>query len=73
MQFEAVGAVAVGHLRFEVGGQVDDVDGVERAFLGTDAAADAQAFADEGDFAVRGHFDAEFAGANYGAGFLAFL
>jgi len=48
MQLEAVGRVAVCDLSLEVGGQVDDVDGVEGAFLGTDTAADAQAFADEG-------------------------
>jgi len=31
----------MGHLGLEVRGQVDDVDGPERAFLGTDATADA--------------------------------
>ena len=41
MQLEAVGAVAVRDLRLEVGGQVDDVDSVEGAFLGADTAADA--------------------------------
>ena len=73
MQFEAVGAVPVGDLRFQVGGQIDDVDSVEGAFLGTDAAADAQAFGDEGDLAARVDFDAELACANHGAAFLAFL
>ena len=60
-------------LRFQVGGQIDDVDGVEGAFLGADAAADAQAFGDEGDLAVGAYFDTEFARAYDGAGFLAFL
>jgi hypothetical protein len=73
MQLEAVRAVAVGYLRLEIGGQVDDVDGIEGTFLGTDAAADAETFRDEGDFAVGVDFDAEFAGADDGAGFLAFL
>ena len=63
----------MGDLRLEVGGQVNDVDGVEGAFLGADAAANAQAFGDEGDFAVGGDFDAEFACADDGAGLLAFL
>ena len=63
----------MGYLRLEVGGQVDDVDGVEGTFLRADAAADAQALADEGDFAVGRYFDAEFACADYGAGFFAFL
>lgn len=40
MDFEAVGAIAVRHLRFEVGGQVDDVDGVERALLRADTTSD---------------------------------
>lgn len=73
MQLEAVRAIAVRDLRFEVGGQVDDVDGVEGTFLGADAAADAQAFGDEGDFAFRRDLDAEFACADHGARFLAFL
>jgi hypothetical protein len=62
VQLEAVGGVAVRDLGLEVGGQVDDADGVEGAFFGADAAADAEAFGDEGDFAVGGDFDAEFAG-----------
>lgn len=73
MQFEAVGAVAVSDLGFEVGGQVDDIDGVEGAFLGADAAADAEALGDEGDLALGRDFDAEFACADDGAGLFAFL
>jgi hypothetical protein len=41
MQLEAVGAIAVGDLRLEVGGQVDDVDGIKWALLGTDTTANA--------------------------------
>lgn len=61
VQLERVGRVAVGHLRFEVGGQVDDVDCVERAFLRTDAAADAETLTDEGDLARWVDLDAELA------------
>ena len=57
MQLEAVGAVAVADLRLKVGGQVDDVDRIEGTFLGTDAAADAQAFADEGNLAFGRDFN----------------
>jgi hypothetical protein len=73
VQLEAVRAISVADLRLEVGRQVDDVDGVEGTFLGADAAADAQAFADEGDLAFRRDFNAQFACADNGAGFLAFL
>lgn len=41
VQLEAVGAVAVCDLCLEVGGQVDDVDGVEWTLLGTDTTSDA--------------------------------
>ena len=73
MQLKAVRTVAVGDFLLEVGGQIDDVDGVEGALLGADAAADTQALGDEGDFAVGRDFDAEFACAYHGAGLLAFL
>jgi len=73
VQLEAVGTVAVRDLRLEIGGQIDDVDGVEGAFLRADTTSDAQTFADEGDSAGRIHLDAELACAHHGAGLLAFL
>jgi hypothetical protein len=39
VEFERVCRVPVGDFCVKVGGQVDDVDCAERAFLGTDAAA----------------------------------
>lgn len=60
-------------LRFKVGWQVDNVNRIEGTLLGTDAAADAEAFGDEGDLALRRDFDAEFACADNRAGLLAFL
>lgn len=73
MELETVGGVSVGDLGLEVGGQVDDVDGVEGAFLGADTTSYAQALGDEGDFGLIGDFDAQFAGTDDGAGFFAFL
>jgi len=60
-------------LRLEVRGQVDDVDGVEGAFLGADSAADAEALRDEGDFGRVVDLDAQLAGAHDRARLLAFL
>jgi hypothetical protein len=60
-------------LGLEVGGQVDDVDGVEGAFLGADTAADAEALGDEGDLGGVGDFNAQLARADHGTRLLAFL
>lgn len=38
MKLETVGRVTVGDLAFEVGGQVDDVNGTKWTLLGTDTA-----------------------------------
>ena len=73
MELEAVRAVAVRDLGFEVRWQVDDVDCIERALLRTDTAPDTQTLANEGDLAVWSHFDTELAGSHHRAGFLAFL
>jgi hypothetical protein len=43
MQLERVRRVSVGDLGLEVRRQVDDVDGIERAFLWADTAPNAQA------------------------------
>lgn len=64
MQFEAVGRVAVGDLGLEVGGQVDDVDGVERAFLGANTTTNAEALGDEGNFGLGRDLDAQLAGTD---------
>ena len=63
----------MGDLRLEVGGQVDYVDRIKWTFFRADAAADAEAFANEGNLAVGRDFDAEFACADYRAGLFAFL
>lgn len=73
MQLEAVGAVAVGNLRFEVRGQVDDVDGVEGALFGADTASDAETLRDEGDFAGGVDFDAQLSRPHHRTGLFALL
>lgn len=60
-------------LGLEVRGQVDDVDGVEGAFLGADTAADTEALRDECDFGLIGDLDAQLARAHDGTRLLAFL
>lgn len=64
VELEAVGGVSVGDLGFEVGGQVDDGNGVERALLGADTTTNAKTFGDEGNFGFRADFNAELATAN---------
>lgn len=73
VKLEAVGRVAVGDLTFQVGGQVDDVNGAEGALLGADTATNTQAFGDESDLGGVVDFDAEFTGTDDGAGLLALL
>jgi|TARA_R110002003_G_scaffold269_2_gene17959 hypothetical protein len=60
-------------LGLEVRGQVDDVDGVEGAFLGADTAADAEALRDEGDLGRVVDLDAQLARADDGTRLFAFL
>ena len=73
MELEAVGRVSMGDLGLEVGGQVDDGDGIERAFLGTDTTPNAQGLRDVGDARLRRDLDAQLATLDNGAGLLAFL
>ncbi len=63
----------MGDLGLEVGGQVDDVDGVEGTFLGADTATDTQALRNEGDLGGRVDFDAQLARADDGTRLFAFL
>jgi hypothetical protein len=73
VQLEAIGRVSMCDLRLEVRGQIDDVDGVEGAFLGADTAPNAEALRDEGDFGRVGDFDAQLARADHGTRLFAFL
>ena len=73
MKLEAVGRVPVGDLGLEVGGQVDDGDGIKGAPLGADTASDTQGLGDVGDARLGGDLDTELATPDDGAGLLAFL
>lgn len=73
MKLEAVGAISVSDLALEVGGQVDNGDGVKRALLGADTTTDAKGLGNEGEAGIRGDFDTELATSNNRARFLAFL
>jgi hypothetical protein len=73
VELEAVGRVTVGDLRLEVGGQVDDVDGIERTFLGADTATDTETLGDEGNLGCVFDFNTELSGTDDGAGLLALL
>nr|POE47619.1 hypothetical protein CFP56_00950 [Quercus suber] len=73
VQFETIRGVAVADLRFEIGRQVDDIDGVERTFLGADTTPNAKSFGNKGDFAVRSNLDTKLARAHNRTRFLAFL
>ena len=73
MELEAVGRVSVGDVRFEISWQIDNVDGAERTFLGTDTASNTQSLRDKGDLGFRGDFDAETSASHNWARFLAFL
>lgn len=64
VQLETIGRVTVGDLGFQIGGQVDDVNRTKRAFFRTDTTTNAQALRDEGDFGLRGDFDAKLSCAN---------
>lgn len=56
----------MGDLGIQVGGQVDDVDGAERTFLGTDTTSDAKTFRNEGDLGLGSDFDTELPGTDDG-------
>lgn len=73
MELEAVGGVTMRDLGFQVGRQVDDMDGSEWTFLGTDTATDTETLGDEGDLGLGSHFDTELTRPDDGARLLTFL
>lgn len=73
MQLEAVGAITVGDLALEVGGQVDDGNGVEGTLLGADTATDTERLGDEGKTGIRGDLNTELATTDDGARLFALL
>ena len=73
MKLKAVGRISMGDLGLEIGRQVDNIDGAERTFFGTDAASDTKAFGYESNFRLRCDLDAEPAGSDDGTRLFAFL
>ncbi len=57
MELETVGRVSMSNVRFEVGWQVDDIDGSKWAFLGADTTSDTEILRNEGNFGFRSDFD----------------
>lgn len=64
MKFEAVGGISVGDLCVQIGGQVDDGNGVEWAFLRTDTTSNTETLGDEGELGVGSNFDTKFSTAD---------
>jgi hypothetical protein len=73
VELEAVGRVTVGDLRLEVGGQVDDVDGIERTFFRANTTTDTETLGDEGNLGCVFDLNTELAGTDDRAGLLALL
>lgn len=59
MQLERVGGVTMGGVLFKIGGQIDDVDGLEGTLLGANTTTDTKIFTDEGDLLEGSHLDTE--------------
>ncbi|KAI6772291.1 hypothetical protein HG530_003249 [Fusarium avenaceum] len=73
VQLETVGAISVGDLALEVGGQVDDGNGVEGALLGADTTTDTERLGDECQLRVALDLDTELSTAHDGARLFALL
>lgn len=73
MQLEGVGAVSMGGLVLEVGGELNDVDGLKGALFGADTATDAERLRDECNFGCWCNLDAQPPHSNNWAALLALL
>jgi hypothetical protein len=73
MKLEGIRTVTMSRLFCQVGGQVDDRNGIKRALLDAYAATDAKLLGNLGQFGRRFHVDAEFFLAILRAGLFAFL
>lgn len=73
MQLERVGTVAMCGFSLQIGGEVDDLDGIERTLLHANTASDAQLFRDERYLGSRCYFNTQLPYLVYGAVCLAFL
>jgi hypothetical protein len=70
MKLETVGRVSVGDMGFEIGRQIDNVDGSEGAFLWTNTTSNTKVLGYEGDFRCGLDFDTEPSTSHNRAGFL---
>lgn len=61
MEFEGIGRVAMRHLGFEIGGQIDNVNGPKGALFGADTAANTKRFGDGRDLTGAFDFDTKLA------------
>lgn len=73
MKLEGIGAITVYSLLVQGSRQIDDVDGLEGAFLHTDAASDTELLGKGGDRGGRRDLDAELACFHHGAALLTLL
>lgn len=73
VELEAVGSIAVGDLALQVGGQVDNGDGIERALLWADTTTNAKRLGNKSQAGRRFNFNAELATSNDRTSLFAFL
>ncbi len=73
MELEGVWSVSVRSVPFEILGQIDNVDGLEGAFLNAYAAPDAQRLRKVCNLGFGRHLDAQLAKLDDWAGLFAFL
>ncbi len=73
MKLEAVGRIAMGDLRLQVGWQVDNVDGAEWTLLRADTTSDAEGLGNESDLGGWVDLNTEATTSDDWTGLLAFL
>lgn len=73
VELETVGSIAMGDLALQVGGQVDDGDGIKGAFLRADTTTNAKRLRNKSQAGGRLNFNAKLATSNDRARLFAFL
>ena len=64
MELEAVGSIAMGDLALQVGGQVDNSDGIKGTLLWADTTTNAKRLGNKSQAGRRLNFNAKFAASN---------
>ena len=67
VKLEAIRRITMSDLALQIGGKVDDVDGIKRTLLWANTATNAKALRNKGDLRLGGNFDTELAGSDDGA------